>query len=591
MAYTYLTPQTYPTNFGRSVRFGYEEINVNQSANTSDIKWVLVGYNRVADSTGFYYAGPFNATLNGREIVNNLYPEGSRLELANGTVIASGTLANVKHTTDGSKTVSVEWSCDYIYDATQTVAGSRTFNLTQIPRQSSMVVTGGTFGEELRVEVTSNGSTYTNNLTITCGSNTATGTVTGSGTYIMPGTSTQNWANAAPSSDSATLTVELKTYDGATQIGTTVTQSITMVVPQNWRPSTTIIQKTIVDGYNSQCLQNRSKVTVQVGATASAGSSVTSVTISGHGMNKTKTSSPWTLTSDVLSISGTITWTITVKDARGRSYTTTTTQTVTAYKLPTVTLDVRRCNSDSTPNDLGNYFFATIKATYKQIGSSNYSVTLKQSGTTKQTWSSQTTTPKTFTSSAYTASSNVSYTISATITDSVGSTVTVSTKLSTAEVLMDLSSDGVAFGGTADTSQAVRVRSGWDLSVESGDLIVQNKNIMDLLFYKAETVSWTGNLILAGVANTASNMRFHLQVGKSLANVSAVAVQAMTGTVYCNGAYVTGSSGVNLATTFTCTAEISSDYSIRLNLAGSATNLTTRRNLIASITAMTLKFT
>lgn len=126
----YINPTTYPS-FGRAVRLYYEERNVNTEANTSDIYWELQGYNRVADSTGWYYAGPFNVTINGVKVANNLYPSGSRIHLTSSTVVARGTLANVAHDQDGSKTVTASFDCDYIYDASNKAAGSGSIPLTK----------------------------------------------------------------------------------------------------------------------------------------------------------------------------------------------------------------------------------------------------------------------------------------------------------------------------------------------------------------------------------------------------------------------------------------------------------------------------
>lgn len=140
----YITPSTYPS-FGRAVRLFYEERNVNIEANTSDIYWELQGYNRIDDPTGWYYAGPFNVTINGVKVVNNLYPSGSRIQLTSTTVVAKGTLANVPHDSDGSKKVQASFSCDYIYDASNKAIGSGEITLTTIPRASTLSMQDGVF--------------------------------------------------------------------------------------------------------------------------------------------------------------------------------------------------------------------------------------------------------------------------------------------------------------------------------------------------------------------------------------------------------------------------------------------------------------
>lgn len=471
----YINPSTYPS-FGRAVRLYYEERNVNTAANTSDIYWELQGYNRQPDATGYYDAGPFNATINGVKVVNNLYPSGSRIQLREDTVVARGTLANVAHDSDGSKSVTASFSCDYIYDATNKASGSGSIPLTTIPRASTITMTDGVFGQSWTVGISSAVATFTNEVTITIGAHTETRTITGSGTVNISNGTTRSWADAAPTSDSATVTVTCVTKNGGTTIGTT-TATATFIVPESWKPNPTVPPTvTGVNTFGGDAIQNVSQAKIQMALTATPGATLTSVRVTGPNINQTVTnpSASQSVTTGTLTTSGTKTWTIITTDSRGRQGTMTSrTLNVTPYQLPTIKLTARRCDSGGTADDLGNYMTATADCSFDTTITNNkagVTVKMTSSGGTTTTLGTLTNQSAAFsyTTPVTAASSTDTFLVEATITDSVGSSVTISTRLSTAQVLMDFKAggDGVAFGGSATESNVVAVKN-WTLKLDN----------------------------------------------------------------------------------------------------------------------------
>lgn len=476
----YITPSTYPSNFGRAVRLYYEERNVNQEANTSDIYWELQGYNRTADSTGYYWAGPFNVTINGTKVVNNLYPSGSRIQLRSDTVVAKGTLANVAHNADGTMSVEASFFCDYIYDGSNKASGSGTITLTTIPRASTVTAQDGVFGQPWTYTVNNPAAFYTR-VTLTIGSHTYTHTYSSEVTPIADFTAaqTRTWADSCPDSDSATMTIRVETMrDEPTQgvpveiIGDT-TQTVTFSVPTSWAPTFPVpTRATGVNTYNGLTLRNLSSAQIRITATATTGASLTSIKIMGPGINQTvnNPSTLTTVTTGLLTQSGDLTWTITATDSRGRQGTwKSQALTVTPYRLPAGTLTVHRCDADGTANNLGAYMTATLTATIDTSISGNEGAAEVKLGSTSIGSTSGETAAFTLTTSPSAASTTSTYTVSATVTDSAGGSVTITTKLSTAQVLMDFKAggDGVAFGGSATESNVVAIKGGWKLKIDT----------------------------------------------------------------------------------------------------------------------------
>ena len=68
------------------------------STNTSTISWTLKG---AGSASGYYKAAPFSVTIAGEEV----YSSSTRIELWNGTTVASGT-KKITHNTDGTKSFS-----------------------------------------------------------------------------------------------------------------------------------------------------------------------------------------------------------------------------------------------------------------------------------------------------------------------------------------------------------------------------------------------------------------------------------------------------------------------------------------------------
>ncbi|MBQ9314881.1 MAG: hypothetical protein IJ220_07865 [Clostridia bacterium] len=110
---------------GKHLTFSwYRSNSPNGADNYSDITWTLKG----AGGSGWHMAGDFNVWIDG----DNVYSNATRIQLYNGTTVASGT-KRIYHNNDGSRSFSASVSASiYTYAVDKTGSGSWT--LDSIPR-------------------------------------------------------------------------------------------------------------------------------------------------------------------------------------------------------------------------------------------------------------------------------------------------------------------------------------------------------------------------------------------------------------------------------------------------------------------------
>lgn len=98
--------------------------------NTSTISWTLKGAGTATSS--WYYAGNFKVVIAG----STVYSSSDRIQLYNGTTVASGT-KTISHNSDGTKSVVMSAQAG-IYTVAVNCSGSKTFTLTDIPRKATI---------------------------------------------------------------------------------------------------------------------------------------------------------------------------------------------------------------------------------------------------------------------------------------------------------------------------------------------------------------------------------------------------------------------------------------------------------------------
>lgn len=314
--------------------------------------------------------------------------------------LASGNI-NIYHNSDGTKTFnysfSQEFAITYSGSTIGTKTGSGSGTLDTIPRGSVLgTISAFTFGNAVNIPITKYSSSFTDTLVISVGGTTIKTISDIDNGYDVSFTSAElsNIYAKIPSATSGTVTFTLTTKSGSTTVGTS-TKTAKGTIPSSVVPTiSSVALAEYVSGLAAQFgayIQGKSRISGTVTASPGTGSSIESYKIVINGSTYTSR----TFTTGVLNTSGTGSSTntknravVTVTDKRGRTATSTTNFTVTAYTEPTISsFKVIRCNQDGTDNDEGAYAKVTASATITSLSSKNTkSFVIKYKKRTVTTW-------------------------------------------------------------------------------------------------------------------------------------------------------------------------------------------------------------
>ena len=357
------------------LRFSWEETSQNIANNYSSVSWKLqlISSNssaRISSSA----AKDYSVTVDGKT-----WSGTNTVGLTGGSTktLASGT-KNITHTSDGTKTFnysfSQEFAITYSGSSIGTKSGSGSGTLDTIPRGSVLgSISSFTFGNAINIPITKYSSSFTDTLTISVGGTTikTISDIANGDDVTFTSTELTNIYKKLPSATKGTVTFKLTTKSGSTTIGTS-TKTATGTIPSSVKP--TISGITLAEATSGLAtkfgayIQNKSKITGTVNASAGSGSSIESYKTTINGTSYTSK----TFTTGVLKTSGTNNVSVTVTDKRGRTATYSTTFTVLAYSKPTIsTFKVDRCNADGTLNDEGINFKVTVKSSITPLNNKN----------------------------------------------------------------------------------------------------------------------------------------------------------------------------------------------------------------------------
>lgn len=355
---------------------------------------------------------------------------------------------------------------NYSYYVRSTVKPQLRVTYSYVASTGKLSATSVEAGAAATMTITPYSTAFSHKLVWTFGSNTSTQTVaagTTSASYTIP----LSWLSAIPSATSGKASVVLTTLQGTTQIGETYTYSFTITAPSSVVPTISTVTATRVDnGVPSAWatyVQGKSKATIAVsGAAGAYGSTIASYTISGGGY----TGSASSFTTGVLESSGTVTFTATVRDSRGRSASKTVSVTVVAYSAPTFpSVTAFRSDSAGAANNDGTYIRLTASFSYASVSSLNtISCTAQyRKGSTGTLSSATTLTSGTgVTIGAGGISIDADYDVVLTLKDGI-QTVTHIVNVPSAAYTVHFmkGGKGVAFGKASTLTNAVEVASGW----------------------------------------------------------------------------------------------------------------------------------
>lgn len=246
---------------------------------------------------------------------------------------------------------------------------SITVDWSEPATQPSLSSSSVYMGSSVTITTTATNSAYRHTLKYAFGN--ASGTIaTGvAGSYSW--TPSLDLARQIPSTTVGYGTIYCETYSGSTHLGTK-SVSIALYVPSSVKPSAGTLSAAINSDTSGtgKYVKGMCKACIALsGSSGAYGSTISSYSITGGGYNVGSAS----LTTDILSTSGTITFTASVTDSRGRtSNSVTCSITVLDYTKPSVSsCKVYRCNSNGNAANAGTSFAIECTASYSSGISGN----------------------------------------------------------------------------------------------------------------------------------------------------------------------------------------------------------------------------
>ena len=343
--------------------------------NTSQVEWWVGIRSNTAYHNHYGLSETYKVVINGTTVHNAVHTptvnSGATVWVASGTT-------TVSHNADGSKSISVSASFNNADRGTYlptTGSCSGSLKLTTIPRATTPSIDKPSLdcGSAIKISGTSASSNFSHKVYVTWnGTKTqigtiASGTTTPSFSYTIP----TYWEKNIPDSTSGIATFTLETISGSTPVGSK-TVNATIKVRSGVVPS---IGTVSISDTNSICagigqyVQSQSKLKFSIATSGNQGSTITSVSTKFND----QTYSGSTFTTQAIQNSGTLSYTITVTDSRGRTATKSGSITVVAYNPPSLTnVSAKRANSSyAVDESSGTYALLHFKVGFTSLSNKN----------------------------------------------------------------------------------------------------------------------------------------------------------------------------------------------------------------------------
>lgn len=283
----------------------------------------------------------------------------------------------VNHNADGTKTIAIsaEFSCSngsYYAPRNGLVYGS--VDLTTIPRASSISIDSPSIecGNTINISGSSASKNFTHKIYATWNGKTSelttiSGTLTPTFSYTIP----TAWEKDLPNSTSGIATFTLETFSGSTSVGSKSVNA-TIKVRSSVVPSIDSIKVTDANSVCAgigQIVQSQSRLKFAITYSGAQGSTVTSVSTKFEGQTYNNSS----FTTGTVQGSGSISYTTTIYDSRGRSSQISGKVTVSAYSPPKLTnVTAKRANSSYTIDEAsGTYALLHFKVGFTSLTGKN----------------------------------------------------------------------------------------------------------------------------------------------------------------------------------------------------------------------------
>ena len=343
--------------------------------NTSQVEWWVGIRSNTAYHNHYGLAETYTVVINGSTVHSAVH----KPTVGNGQTVwvASGT-ATVGHNADGSKTVAVSASFNNADRGTYlptTGSCSGELKLTTIPRATVPSVDKPSLdcGSVIKFTGTSASSNFSHKLYSSWNGEEkliATldkGSTAVSYSYAIP----TSWEKNMPDTTSVIATFILETLNGNTVIGrksiNATVQVRSGIVPTVGNP--TIEDTNSISKAMGLYVQSQSCIKFTIPTSGNQGSTITSVSTKFNG----QTYSGSTFTTQAIQNSGTLSYTITVTDSRGRTATKSGSINVVAYNPPSLTnVSAKRANSGyAVDESSGTYALLHFKVGFTSLSNKN----------------------------------------------------------------------------------------------------------------------------------------------------------------------------------------------------------------------------
>lgn len=443
-----------------TLKFSWTQVSQSTTNNYTVISWTL---QLIAGSAGEIISSApksWSVTVNGTPYSGN-----NSVAIGNNTTktLASGQ-TTISHNADGSKSFnysfSQEFSITFAGASVGTKSGSGTGVLNVIPRATTpgLSKTSADMGETIALYTTGASDAFRHDLAYSFAGGEYQSIATGVEDMVY-------WkiplelANSIPNTTSGTVTIRCITKNGTATVGTK-TVLLTAKVPATVIPTISAVTHTegtagLSAAYGAY-IQSKSKIVVSITATGANNSTIKSY--SSTFMGKTYTGASFT--TDVVTLSGSLSLVTTVTDSRGRTATETTNITVLSYTPPKITaFHVARYNTSGLADPDGTRARVTLAYSVVSLNAKNTaSAVIEYKRSVDSQWTRlDTRTALSFdgniTPTSPTFSTDYQYDFRVTLTDAFNSAspVTYNTFIPSGAVILDIKADGkgVAFFKTS----------------------------------------------------------------------------------------------------------------------------------------------
>ena len=407
----------------------------------------------------------YSLTVNGSKVTSTV----SKSVLTDWVLIATKTVNDIIHNSDGSKSITISGSISAPSGTTlagHTTSGSDTVDFDTIPRASTITsAENRTLGKACSVKWTPASKSFRYKLKFSLGdwsyttgaihpNTTSAYTYTG---YTLP----LAVANQLPNDTTGTMTVKLYTYSNSgatTQVGSASSKTFTVTVPNNssTKPDVTMTLSAVSSlgsAFSGLYVQGKSKVKASISAEGKYEASISSYKMY---VGSTSYGSPYQ--SGYLSTSGSVTVKGRAYDSRGYYNDISKSITVIPYSKPKIqpasgesSIICARCDADGNLDDSGTYLKIKAKRSYSKVTADseqkNFCIIRyryrKESATSFGSWA--TILAKTATSdtvnavlSGVVSSATTAYVVQVGVVDDIGETATVQFNIPTDFVTVDI---------------------------------------------------------------------------------------------------------------------------------------------------------